>query len=90
MCGSIVRTYTVSGHSDGLRKDPGRSARSATVRAATRTNLLVLDASDFHVLMEQEPRIAERVHMVMRDRIGREIVSPRGDMVTEEIGTPEE
>jgi voltage-gated potassium channel len=67
-----------------------RARRSATVRAAARTNLLVLDASDFHVLMEQEPRIAERVHMVMRDRIGREIVTPRGDIVTEEIATPEE
>jgi voltage-gated potassium channel len=67
-----------------------RARRSATVRATTRTNLLVLDASDFHVLMEQEPRIAERVHMVVRDRIGREIMTPRGDMVTEEIPTPEE
>jgi voltage-gated potassium channel len=67
-----------------------RARRSATVRATTRTNLLVLDASDFHVLMEQEPRIAERVHMVVRDRIGREIVTPRGDIVTEEISTPEE
>src|SRR6516162_5327647 len=64
-----------------------RARRSATVRATARTNLLVLDASDFHVLMEQEPRIAERVHMVVRDRIGREIVTPRGDMVTEEIST---
>jgi hypothetical protein len=44
---------------------------------------LVLDAADFHVLMEQEPRIAERVHTVVRDRIGRETVTPRGDMVTE-------
>ena len=67
-----------------------RARRSATVRATTRTNLLVLDASDFHALMEQEPRIAERVHMVVRDRIGREIVTPRGDMVTEEISTPDE
>jgi voltage-gated potassium channel len=67
-----------------------RARRSATVRAATRTNLLVLDAADFHALMEQDPRIAERVHMVVRDRIGREIVTPRGDMVTEEIGSPEE
>jgi voltage-gated potassium channel len=73
-------------HLKGLR----RARRSATVRATTRTNLLVLDASDFHVLMEQEPRIAERVHTVVRDRIGREIVTPRGDMVTEEIATPEE
>jgi voltage-gated potassium channel len=67
-----------------------RARRSATVRATTRTNLLVLDAADFHVLMEQEPRIAERVHIVVRDRIGREIVTPRGDMVTEEIGSPDE
>jgi voltage-gated potassium channel len=67
-----------------------RARRSAAVRATTRTNLLVLNASDFHVLLEQEPRIAERVHMVMRDRIGREIVTPRGDIVTEEIATPEE
>jgi voltage-gated potassium channel len=67
-----------------------RARRSATVRATTRANLLVLDASDFHDLMEQEPQIAERVHMVVRDRIGREIVTPRGDMVTEELGTPEE
>jgi hypothetical protein len=27
---------------------------------------------------------------VVRDRIGREIMTPRGDMVTEEIPTPEE
>jgi voltage-gated potassium channel len=67
-----------------------RARRSATVRATARTNLLVLDASDFHLLMEQEPRIAERVHTVVRDRIGREIVTPRGDIVTEEINAPEE
>jgi len=67
-----------------------RARRSATVRATARTNLLVLDASDFHLLMEQEPRIAERVHTVVRDRIGREIVTPRGDIVTEEISAPEE
>jgi voltage-gated potassium channel len=67
-----------------------RSRRSATVRAMTRTNLLVLDASDFHMLMEEDPRIAERVHTVVRDRMGREMVTPRGDMVTEEITQPEE
>src|SRR5262249_38372201 len=48
-----------------------RARRSATVRATTRTNLLVLDASDFHVLMDQDPRISTRVHTVVRDRIGR-------------------
>jgi hypothetical protein len=50
----------------------------------------VLDATDFHDLMEQEPRISERVHTVVRDRLGREMLTPRGDMVTEEIGTPGE
>jgi voltage-gated potassium channel len=62
-----------------------RARRSATVAAITRTNLLVLNASDFHALMEQEPRIAVRVHAVVRDRVGREVVSPRGDIVAGEL-----
>jgi len=59
--------------------------RSATVTARTRTNLLVLDAADLHVLMEQEPRIAERINDVVRERLG-EAVSPRGDIVASELG----
>jgi voltage-gated potassium channel len=62
-----------------------RAARSATVAAITRTKLLVLSASDFHVLMEQEPRIATRVHAVVRDRVGREVASPKGDIVAGEL-----
>jgi voltage-gated potassium channel len=62
-----------------------RARRSATVTATVRTNLLVLDATDFHVLMEEDPRIATRVHAVVRERIGREIVSPRGDIVAGEL-----
>ena len=62
-----------------------RARRSATVVATTKTNLLVLDARDFHTLMEQEPRIAARVNAVVRDRVGREVVSPRGDIVTGEL-----
>jgi voltage-gated potassium channel len=62
-----------------------RARRSATVAALTRTNLLVLDASDFHALMEREPPIAARVNAVVRDRVGREVVSPRGDIVADEI-----
>jgi voltage-gated potassium channel len=62
-----------------------RARRSATVIATTRTRLLVLDANDLHALMEREPRIAERVREVVRSRIGRDIVTPRGDMVTEEL-----
>ncbi len=67
-----------------------RARRSATVTATTRTNLLVLDAGDFHGLMEQEPRIAERVQAVVRDRVGRDVVSPRGDIVSTELTTKEE
>lgn len=62
-----------------------RARRSATVSAVTGTNLLVLDAADLRVLMERDPRIAERIHAVVRDRLGSELISPKGDMVTEEI-----
>jgi len=62
-----------------------RARRSATVIATERTSLLVLDAHDLHALMERQPRIAERIRDVVRSRIGRDIVTPRGDMVVEEI-----
>ena len=62
-----------------------RARRSATVTAATRTSLLVLDAEDLRALMEREPRIAERIDEGVRSRVGRERVSPRGDIVTEEL-----
>jgi voltage-gated potassium channel len=67
-----------------------RARRSATVTAITRTNLLVLDASDFHALKEREPRIAARVDAVVQDRVGREVVSPRGDIVAAELKAPAE
>jgi hypothetical protein len=35
--------------------------------------------------MEQEPLVAERIHAVVRERIGADIVSRKGDIVTEEI-----
>lgn len=57
--------------------------RSATVTAKARTNLLVLDANDLHILMEHEPRIAERVHAVVKERL--EAISPRGDIVASEL-----
>jgi voltage-gated potassium channel len=62
-----------------------RARRSATVTAITRTNLLLLNASDFHALVEKEPQIAARVNAVMRDRVGREVVSYTGDIVADEI-----
>jgi voltage-gated potassium channel len=62
-----------------------RARRSATATALARTNLLVLDAQDLHALMRRDPRIAERIKDVVEKRVGREVVSPQGDIVTEEI-----
>lgn len=59
--------------------------RSATVRATERTRLLVLDASDFHALMESQPDIAARLREVVEQRVGRESITPKGDLVSEEI-----
>jgi voltage-gated potassium channel len=63
-----------------------RSRRTATVIALARTNLLVLDAHDLHALMERDPRIATRIKDVVEKRVGREVISTRGDIVSEEIG----
>ena len=62
-----------------------RARRSATVTALGRVNLLVLDGHDLHALMEREPRVAARMRETVRQRLGREAVSERGDIVTEEI-----
>jgi voltage-gated potassium channel len=66
-----------------------RARRSATIVAVERTNLLVLDARDLHALMDRNPRIAERLHAVARERLGKELVTPRGDLITEEIAEGE-
>jgi voltage-gated potassium channel len=62
-----------------------RARRSATATALTRTNLLVLSAQDLHALMQRDPRVAARIKDVVEKRVGREVVSPKGDIVTEEI-----
>ncbi|MDW6026597.1 cyclic nucleotide-gated ion channel [Mesorhizobium sp. BAC0120] len=45
-----------------------RTKRSATVRAVTRTKLLVLDSADLHNLMEQKPEIGNAIEDVARQR----------------------
>ena len=62
-----------------------RSRRSATVVALARTNLLVLDAHDLHALMQRDLRIATRIKDVVDKRVGSEVVSAKGDIVSEEI-----
>lgn len=62
-----------------------RARRSATVTALTRCNLLVLEARDFRALMERHEGVMERMRKITRDRLGRELVTPAGDIVTEEL-----
>jgi len=62
-----------------------RARRSATVTAMTRTSLLVLDEHDLHALMDREPLVAERIHKEIRGKLGRELVTPSGDIVAEEL-----
>ncbi len=62
-----------------------RTRRSANVVALRRTSLLVLDAHDLQTLMERDPRIAQRLNEVARDRLKRELVTPSGDIVEEEL-----
>jgi voltage-gated potassium channel len=62
-----------------------RSLRSANVTALTRTNLLVLDAHDLHALMQRDRRVAGRIEDVVKKRVGREVISPKGDIISEEI-----
>jgi len=63
-----------------------RARRTGTATAVMRTNLLVLDAQDLHALMRRNPRIAARIKDVATKRVGREIMSRKGDIVTEEFG----
>ena len=67
-----------------------RARRSATVTAVTRASLLVLDARDLHALMKREPQVAERIREVVRDRIGRDVVTPQGDVIAEELEEAED
>jgi voltage-gated potassium channel len=62
-----------------------RARRSGTVIAATRCQLLALDAGDLRTLMQRDQRIAQRMREVTRERLGREILTKDGDLVAEEL-----
>jgi voltage-gated potassium channel len=79
-----------SGHFFGEVAVLRRARRSATITATERTHLLVLDAHDFRALLKRQPHLAERLNAAVRDRIGRELVSPEGDIVTEELEEAED
>jgi len=74
-----------AGHFFGEIAALRQARRSATITAVTRTSLLVLASHDLHALMEREPRVAQRIREVARHRLGRDLVGPRGDIITEEL-----
>ncbi len=47
-----------------------RTKRSGTVTATRKTRLLVLDAQDFHALIERMPTLAAHVHKTAKARLG--------------------
>jgi voltage-gated potassium channel len=62
-----------------------RARRSATATAITRTSLLALSAQDLHALMQRDTRIAKRIKDMVDKRVRREAVTPKGDIVAEEV-----
>jgi voltage-gated potassium channel len=74
-----------AGHFFGEVAAIRRSRHSATTVALTTTRLLVLDAADLHSLMEREPQIASHIQDVARKRLGHELMTPEGDLVSEEL-----
>ena len=79
------RVRMQAGHFFGEVAVLRRARRSGTVTAITRTSLLILDAQDFHALMERDPRIAERIHAAASSRLGHGMVTPKGDIVADEL-----
>jgi voltage-gated potassium channel len=82
------RVRLEAGHFFGEVAVLRRARRSATVTAITRANLLILDAHDLRALMDRDAQVAERIHATARSRLGHDLVTPRGDMVTEELEEP--
>ncbi len=62
-----------------------QTRRTATVRAITRTSLLVLDAQDLHALMVANPSLSRRMHEVMNKRIGGRRLHPVGEIAGEDL-----
>ncbi len=74
-----------AGHFFGEVAALRRARRSATATALVRTSLLVLDANDLQALMDRQPRIAERIREVARQRIEKWGGGAKGDLLTEEL-----
>ena len=77
-----------TGHFFGEIAALRRARRSATATALRRTSLLVLDAHDLRALMERQPRIAERIREVARNRLAS--IGAKGDLLADELEEAEE
>jgi voltage-gated potassium channel len=74
-----------SGHFFGEIAILRQGRRTATVRALEATRLLVLDRDDFLILIEQNPKIGQRIREVAQSRMGPRPVEPSGDIAGPEI-----
>lgn len=63
-----------------------RTQRSGTVTALRKSNLLVLDAQDFHALITRAPKLAAHVQEVVKARLADTAQAQKGDIGADEIG----
>ena len=62
-----------------------RTQRSGTVTALRKSNLLALDAQDFHALIARAPKLAAHVQEVVRARLADTAQAQKGDIAPDEI-----
>jgi voltage-gated potassium channel len=62
-----------------------RTQRSGTVTAVRKSNLLALDAQDFHALIARAPKLAAHVQEVVKARLADSAQVQKGDIGADEI-----
>lgn len=62
-----------------------RTQRSGTVTALRKSNLLALDAQDFHALIARAPKLAAHVQEVVKARLAETAVAQKGDIAADEL-----
>ncbi len=62
-----------------------RTQRSGTVTAMRKSNLLVLDAQDFHALIARAPKLAAHVQEIVKARLADTAQAQKGDVGADEI-----
>ena len=62
-----------------------QTRRSGTVTAMRKSNLLVLDAQDFHALIARAPKLAAHLQKVVKARLADTALAVKGDIAEAEI-----